>query len=450
MRTTTRVLAALAFILVVPSALLAHAKFLRSNPAPGATLSSPPKEILLVFSEKPELALSSIRLISPAGDTSILSPLRRDSAEKNSIVGTVPADAAAGAYKILWRAAASDGHATRGTLEFQVSAAPATDTSMQSALSSDSAGVEVKEKGAMFVATGGAFMSIIARWLTFASTFLIIGLVTFRMLVLKRMPQDLFVQIASTNAATLGIVAAVASIFASMLKLTRESADMPDASLSSMMFGSFWGFALLLQIVAALFAGAAFIGAHKNDETTKIRAWRIAILAALLLAIAPALGGHAFAAELAYIAVPADIVHVGVGSMWLGTLAVIVIVGIPAALKTPDSIRPGERVAGIINTFSPLALTCGGAVVATGLASSLMHLPALATLWTSFYGIVLLLKLFFVALLFGAGAWNWQRMRPRLTGENAISPMRSSASLELVLASVVLVITAILVALELP
>jgi putative copper export protein len=136
--------------------------------------------------------------------------------------------------------------------------------------------------------------------------------------------------------------------------------------------------------------------------------------------------------------------------MWLGTLAVIVIVGIPAALKAPDSIRPGERVAGVINTFSPVALTCGGVVVATGLASSLMHLPTLATLWTSLYGVALLLKLFFVALLFAAGAWNWQRMKPRLTGENAIGPLRSSASLELVLGAVVLTITAILVALELP
>lgn len=449
MRATTRILAALAFILVAPSALLAHAKLLRSNPVPGATLASAPTEILLVFSEKPELALSSIRLISPAGDTSILTPLRRDASEKNSLVTAVPASAGEGMYKILWRAAASDGHSTRGTLEFHVSAAPATQTQSRP----DSDAVEVNAKGVMFVATGGAFMSVFARWLTFASTFLIIGVVTFRTLVLKRLsknPQDLFVQIASTNAATLGIVAAVASVFASMLKLTRESADMPDMSVSSMVFGSFWGFALLLQIAAALIAGAAFIGVHKNDETTKIRAWRIAILGAALLAIAPALGGHAFAADRAFIGVPADIVHVAVGSMWVGTLAVIVIVGIPAALKTPDAIRPGERVAGIINTFSPLALTCGGAVVATGLASSLIHLPTLATLWTSFYGIVLLLKLFFVALLFAAGAWNWQRMRPRLTGEDAISPLRSSASLELVLASVVLAITAILVALELP
>jgi copper transport protein len=422
---------------------------LRSNPAPGAILASPPTEILLVFSEKPELALSSVRLISPAGDTSILSPLRRDPIEEKSLVAPVPANAGDGTYRILWRAAASDGHTLRGTVDFAVHVTPA----MQTQSLPDSSAVEAKEKPVMFVATGGAFMSIFARWLTFASTFLIIGVVTFRMLVLRRMsnnPQDLFVQIASTNAATLGIVAAVASNFASVLKLTRESADMPDAPLSSMMFGSFWGFALLLQIIAALIAGAAFIGAHKDEETTKIRAWRIAILAALLLAIAPALGGHAFAADRAFIAVPADIVHVAFGSMWLGTLAVIVIVGIPAAFKAPDSIRPGERVAGIINTFSPVALTCGGVVVATGLASSLMHLPTLATLWTSLYGVALLLKLFFVALLFAAGAWNWQRMKPRLTGENAIGPLRSSASLELVLGAVVLTITAILVALELP
>jgi hypothetical protein len=41
-------------------------------------------------------------------------------------------------------------------------------------------------------------------------------------------------------------------------------------------------------------------------------------------------------------------------------------------------------------------------------------------------------------------------MKPRLTGDNEIGPMRSSASLELTLALAVLAVTAILVALELP
>jgi putative copper resistance protein D/copper transport protein len=142
--------------------------------------------------------------------------------------------------------------------------------------------------------------------------------------------------------------------------------------------------------------------------------------------------------------------HVVVGGAWLGTLTVIVIVGISAALKTPDALRPGARVAEMINVFSPLALTCGAAIVLTGIGSAFIELPSVTSLWTTPYGVVLLLKLLFVALLLAAGAWNWQRMKPRLTGDNEIGPMRSSASLELTLALAVLAVTAILVALELP
>jgi putative copper export protein len=123
---------------------------------------------------------------------------------------------------------------------------------------------------------------------------------------------------------------------------------------------------------------------------------------------------------------------------------------IPAALKTPDNVRPGARVAILINKFSPLALTCGASVVATGLGASVIRLPRLDALWTTPYGVVLLLKLVFVVFLFGAGAWNWRRMKPRLTGDDAIAPLRSSAWLELVLTMIVLGLTAILVVTELP
>jgi putative copper resistance protein D len=113
-------------------------------------------------------------------------------------------------------------------------------------------------------------------------------------------------------------------------------------------------------------------------------------------------------------------------------------------------VRPGARTAAMVNRYSPLALMCGGAVVATGLGSTVLRLPTIDSLWTTPYGVALLLKLLFVGFLFGAGAWNWRRMRPRLTGDDAIAPLRSSASFELVLAGVVLVITAVLVALALP
>ena len=359
----------------------------------------------------------------------------------------MPVGLGAGNYRVLWKAAASDGHPSSGIISFVV--AIPQPMAVQPVDARVDAPVEPETETA---AIGGALGSIFSRWLSFVSCFLLIGVMTFRFVVLRRMSptgNDLFAHIASTNAATLGIAASAGGLLAAMLKLVRESSDMPDASIGPMMFNSVWGWSLLLQIIGVAVAGIALYPVHRPAESHD-RFWNTALIGTIIVASSPSFAAHAGASKLALIAVPTDMVHIIVGGMWLGTLAVIVIVGISAALKTPDALRPGARVAELINVFSPLALTCGGAVVLTGIGSSLIELPSVASLWTTPYGVVLLLTLLFVALLFAAGAWNWQRMKPRLTGDNAISPMRSSASLELMLAFAVLAVTAILVALELP
>jgi copper transport protein len=244
--------------------------------------------------------------------------------------------------------------------------------------------------------------------------------------------------------------AAVGIILGALLRINRETLDMPDAPVADMMLDSIWGHSMLLQILGALGLLVSLYWVHKAREEKRLNAWRSCMIAAAALAVAPALGGHAMVSEPVIVSLIADVIHVAAGSTWLGTLAVIMMVGISSALKTPDTVRPGERVASMINLFSPIALVCGGTMIATGIISAIFHLPELRSLWTTPYGAALTLKLFFVALLFGAGAWNWRRMKPRLTGDDAIAPMRSSATLELVIAAVVLSITAILVALELP
>ena len=301
-------------------------------------------------------------------------------------------------------------------------------------------------------AVAGALGSIFIRWLAFLSIFLAIGSVVFRRFVVLPGAQDseTFSHIASNNAATLGLAASGGAVLAAALKLARESSDMPDIAVSTMLFGSTWGLSIFTTMLAGLVAAAGFRAAHSNESSSRRIGWAVASAAAVVLGITPAFGGHAIGGDTPYLAVPADIVHVIAGSAWLGTLAVILIVGIPAALKTPDDTRPGGRVASLINRFSPIALLCGGSVVATGLGSSVIRLPRLDSLWTTIYGFVLILKLLFVLFLFAAGAWNWRRMKPRLTGDDAISPMRSSASFELLLAAVVLMLTAVLVALETP
>jgi len=429
-------------VLAVPAALLAHAKLASSDPAAGQKLDQPPSRIRLVFTEKPEVALSSIRLIMPSGDTVVLAGLTLDSADNHALIGETPGAADSGDYQILWRTAARDGHPSKGVITFSVDPPAVARAADSTAIADD------HDNGTM--AIGSAIGAIVARWLSFISIFGVIGVVAFRTLILRKVSPrggDLFSQLASTNAAMFGIVTAVGVLIGALLKLNREAADMPDISIGSMMFDSAWGLSLMLQLLGALVAIVAFYRAHQRPNKN---AWFAATIASLALAISPSLSSHASTTPQPAISVITDIIHVVAGSVWLGTLAVIMVVGISAALKTPDSVRPGARVASMINAFSPIALTCGGLIVFTGVIASIYHLKPLRSLWTTPYGVALLFKLFFVVLLFAAGAWNWRRMKPRLTGDDAISPMRSTATLELLLATVVLGMTAILVALEVP
>ncbi|MGK2961775.1 MAG: copper resistance CopC/CopD family protein [Gemmatimonadaceae bacterium] len=443
---------AFAALLAFPAILWAHARLLSSNPAGGAVLTASPATLRLVFSERPELALASIRLAG-AGDTINLGPLGRDPSDPAIVVAPLGRVLAPGPYVVIWRVAGRDGHPIRGTIQFTVAGdAAAIADPVTTPAAVPTAAEPDEENAGISVAVGGAIGFIIVRWLAFISLFLMIGAVVFKKFVLDRIAtdDDPFARIASTNAATLGFVFSGALALTAILKFARESSDMPDAPIGALLFGSLWGMSLFTQMILALAAVSAFRLAHKDNVLTRKTAWNAAFATAIAAGITPAFGGHAVAGDTAYVAVPADIVHVIGGSAWLGTLAVIMLVAIPAALKTPDDVRPGARVAMLINKFSPLALTCGASVVATGLGASVIRLPRLDVLWTTPYGVVLLLKLVFVLFLFGAGAWNWRRMKPRLTGDDAIAPLRSSASLELVLTGIVLGLTAILVATQLP
>jgi putative copper export protein len=142
--------------------------------------------------------------------------------------------------------------------------------------------------------------------------------------------------------------------------------------------------------------------------------------------------------------------HALVGGLWIGTLAVLLIAGLAAVLRDAPRERRGVLAADMVNGFSPLALRCGVLLVLSGLTTAWMHLKPLSSLWSTPYGYTLLAKLCVVALVFGLGAWNWRRQRPRLGSEHAAGMIRRSSIMEVSIATVVLMITAILVSLPSP
>ena len=453
------VLASCAMLVLSPSALLAHAHLVASSPRVGERLASPPRVIQLMFSEILIAGISRFVLTGPLGDTIKLTPAVPDSMGSHTIAARPQGHLTAGVYKVHWVAAGRDGHPMRGTFSFTIAeSSPSAPLAVNgdstvsrspgepSALIRDSA---VTVSPANAVAPG--LPMTIARWLGFLALFSVIGAVAFRFAILERIARlfaadDPFIHIASVGAATYGLFAAVALIIATVIKLYGESLAMRDVPPETIVFATGWGWAWLAQMLACAVAVVAFAIAVRGART----GWLLGALAAIVLVVTPAATGHAIGSDEAVFAVPIDVVHVLAGSTWLGTLAVILIVGIGAAAKTPGTVPLGARVAAMIRVFSPMALICGATIVATGVAASLLHLEPLSALWTSWYGKVLIVKLAMVALLFAVGAWNWRRVKPSLGGDEGVKALRFSARVELSVAAAVLMVTAFLVALPLP
>lgn len=95
----------------------AHARLDRAEPAVGSTVQSPPKEIVLTFTENLESAFSSIQVVNARGESM--------NAGKASASGNrmrVPVKALApGRYTVKWRVLSVDTHRTDGTFSFEVS-----------------------------------------------------------------------------------------------------------------------------------------------------------------------------------------------------------------------------------------------------------------------------------------------------------------------------------------
>jgi putative copper export protein len=118
--------------------------------------------------------------------------------------------------------------------------------------------------------------------------------------------------------------------------------------------------------------------------------------------------------------------HVLAGGLWIGTLFVMLVAGISTVLRNEVARdQRGAIVSDMVYSFSPLALSATPVLVLFGVIIAWNHLHVLSNLWSSPYGIALIVKLCLVAIVFALGGWNWRRQR---TGVGRRTPRsRSSA-----------------------
>jgi methionine-rich copper-binding protein CopC len=102
-----------------------HTHLTKSEPADNDTLARSPRALRLWFTERVELAVTTVKLANAAGaPVTLASVARPDGGQDAPVVALLKTPLAAGAYVVTWTTAALDGHPAKGTFGFVVKAAP--------------------------------------------------------------------------------------------------------------------------------------------------------------------------------------------------------------------------------------------------------------------------------------------------------------------------------------
>lgn len=412
-RLTRGAFGALVLFLFATGVVLAHAELTGSDPADGAVLDRSPVRVQLVFSEPVEPDFFSVEVY--ASDRSRVD--RRDARVSPADIRVLEASLAelgTGTYTVVWRALSLDSHVIRGTFAFTVGAGATPGRPLDLGLPAE---------GAPFPIASAA------RWLTFLTSFVLIGGFAFRPLVLdvalrkaRRDPSALvdgparrWLWIAWPALGLLFVVT-----FAALLFQASSAAGIPlnevlggravTRVLTTTRYGGVWiaRLVLLLGLVGVLAGLSASSGGGR-----RLWWWAGTLLSAgVLLTISAS--GHASGIQgpLAVPAVVVDWAHLIVGGLWIGGLVQLGL-AIPAAFREAGPNGRRFLLGVLVPRFSLVAGLAVAVLILTGIFSGRLHLPNWSAFLDTPYGAALSGKLLLVALILGIAAINLLVLSPR-------------------------------------
>jgi copper transport protein len=300
---------------------------------------------------------------------------------------------------------------------------------------------------------------IIARWITFIATIVVLGVCAVGMALLPRASRAIAARSSlARTAAHVGAVACGGMLFGSMgrlvdqLQALRSPGDAMLTGLSSLLFATTWGTGFLWQTLAALVLLGLFVWLRTHHQS--LAAWWAVCLPASVLAWSPSLQGHAIGSEqFTSIAVAADIAHVAGAGIWLGSVAVVGWLGASVSTFGGRAVSEEDADAALrvlVPLLPPLALTGAAMLLLSGGVATVLHLRAVDDFWTTLWGRYVLLKVILVSVVLALGARNWRRLGPRMDSLHGVTALRRSLVTELIVSALLVLVTAVLVVTPLP
>jgi putative copper export protein len=321
-----------------------------------------------------------------------------------------------------------------------------------------------------------SLLGAVTRWAGFLGALLVTGAVVFRYSLLPgyRRAGGPELPGALERAAAAGVAAALLLAMAAPIRLYAQALGFVEPGepvtreiVTTVLRQTAWGRGWVLQFLGAGLAAAGFLAARAIPRP----GWLMAAAGATAVVLAAPLTGHATASDRAGSwGYPLDVIHLLGAGAWLGTLAVLLVAGYPAASGGTGERDPragqdgtGERdsraglmggilpVTLLVRAFSPIALAGAGTAIGAGVILAFRYLEgSITSLWTTSYGQLLLLKIGVLALVLALGAVNWRVITPRLDQPDGPARIRRSSQLELLLGTVLLAVTAFLVSTGMP
>ncbi|MFF5086456.1 cytochrome c oxidase assembly protein [Streptomyces niveus] len=173
----------------------------------------------------------------------------------------------------------------------------------------------------------------------------------------------------------------------------------------------------------ALMTGAGAILATVCPGIGTVRWARAALLLAVAGLLPPAFTGHSAGAGNHDAAVTSLALHLVGVAVWVGGLALLLV----AAVRRDAGLDTAVR------RFSALAFWAFVAVAASGVVNAVVRLPSAADVFSSRYGVLVLLKTVALLILGALGRWHRQRVLPTVGDDGSRRPFVKLAAGELLL-----------------
>jgi copper resistance protein D len=230
------------------------------------------------------------------------------------------------------------------------------------------------------------------------------------------------------------LVASAARVLLTAASMASDAAGMLDARLLALVWHGGEGRAAALRAGGLLLAIPALAPGGRGR--------RLALLGAAVAATSFAWVGHGRAAAQT-LAPLLLAVHVLAVSFWVGALG-------PLAIEARR--RDPRELGAVAARFGRIALAVVGTLLAAGAAVLWILLGGVSELWTSAYGRFASVKIALVACLLALAAWNKLHLVPRIVAGDpvAVRSLRRSIRAEMLVAGLILLITAALTTLTGP